>query len=205
MKDTSKTLQRTVIIAIAALMAVCFGAGWHFGKSKCPKYQTQIIYIPQDTLKVHLTDTLIVPVYSERIKEIPVHYYIVDSTDVACRVSANAKIDTAKIISEFFTRNFYDQILIDDSTGFIRIKQIVELNRITSQELIFKPADQKIVNVFREHQPKSLRFGAGFDYIFKHDHSDMLLKGTVFLKDRYMFGIGYSFDNMKNISVQIVF
>ena len=204
MTQDKKIFQATVVAAITFLLAG-FVTGWHFANLRCPKYRTETVYIQQDTVRVHLIDTLIVPVYSERIKEVPIRYYIVDSTDVASRVTAKTKIDTAAIIAEFLTKNFYDQVFVNDSTGYIRIKQTVEMNRITNQELVFVPAPIREVHVFRESMPKNFRFGAGFDYVFKHEQTDLFLKGSVLWKDRYQFGVGFSIDNWKSVNVGIVF
>ena len=166
----------------------------------CLKIET--VYIPFDTITVYLTDTMIRPVYVEKIKEIPACYYILDT------IFFTEKVDTAKIISEFFTRNYYDQVLVNDSTGYIRLRQTTEMNRIVVQDLTYKPPAKEIVYVtqgLKDRRFLETRFTAGAEYMFESGRSDMFMKCGVIWKDKYHASIGYSIDNKKSLGISVVF
>ena len=57
-------------------------------------------------------------------------------------------VDTLSIIAEYLTTKYYDDVLKDDSTAYIRLKEQVHRNSITDRELIFETRcrDQIITN-----------------------------------------------------------
>jgi hypothetical protein len=189
----------TIIMGIAS-----FCAGAYFGHLRHEAsiiYET--VYLPQDTVRIHLTDTVIYTALVReeviRFVEVPKYYFVFDT------LRMESVIDTAKIVAEFLMRRFYDQVFVDDSTGYIRLKQTVAMNAIQEQELIFVPAPKEITFVRQEISPRTFRFSVGAEYHNLRNSSDLSLRGGVLYKDKFHVNVGLSLDNMKTIGVNVIF
>jgi len=191
MKKYFKDIWLYVIIVIVFILGRC--------SASFKDIEIETVYLPQDTIRVHFTDTLIQVVREEIVKEIPIYYYIHDT------ITQAMVIDTMKIIAEFFTRKFYDQVFVDDSTGYIRLKQTVAMNNIEEQELIYVPPDKEIQYIIKQGDIRKLRFLVGTEYHINTDRNDISLKGGVLYKDKYNVNLGISLDNMKSIGINIIF
>jgi hypothetical protein len=93
---------------------------------------TQIVNT--DTIYVHSVsyDTIIQdrPVPIEVIKYVPKYTTVYKLTHVP--------VDTALIIAQYFEVKLYDDVLKDDSTGYVRLKEKVYQSSIIERELFFE-------------------------------------------------------------------
>jgi hypothetical protein len=157
------------------------------------------VYIYSDTIKLFLTEKEIVPVKEIAVKTIPVYYYITDTI-------YNAQtIDTLKIIAEFFTEKTYNQILLNDTTGYIRLYQVISMNSIKEQELTYLPPPQLLItNTNTINSLHKFRFGVGGEYVLSNQN-DLYLKGAVLIKEKYLISAGLSLNKGKSIGVIYMF
>lgn len=184
---------KSVLILLAGLII-----GLYFGKKRCDA-QYVIQYLPSDT--IFITDSFPVPYMVEVVKEVPKIYYqdkVVYKTDTVLVVQ---EIDTLKVLEEFFKRKYYDQELLSDSTGYIRLQQTVAMNSIESQTLTYLPPQQKIIT----YSPKKIRYGIGADYRFSKDVQDVSIKGGILYQDRHHIEVGYSKNGVTSIGYNFIF
>lgn len=184
------------------IIIVCFILGFFTGKScrsECTTVITKVnrdtIYIQPDTIKITIEKEKIVPKYIEKITKVPVQY--IDT------ITNN--IDSSKIVKEFLTAQHYDQVLVNDSRGYVRLKQIIAMNQIQQQDFIFNPPKQMIIKETNYVRDERLRFSLGGEYNWHKDYNDFILKGGIVLKNTYQFQIGYGVNNTKSIGFNMLF
>ena len=119
-------------------------------------------------------------------------------------IFSEIKIDTTKIVAEFLKRKYYEQVFVDDSTGYIQLKQTVELNKIVEQELMYVPPVRSIIYMQTKYE-KKFRYSVGAEYLFSSEKQDMNFKGGVLFQNKYHFNVGYSTGNMKSIGFNYIF
>ena len=181
------------------LFVIKFWVGYYVGSMNRREIIVhETVYVPFDTIRIVTQVPFVVK--EETIKPIPVQYWRIDT------VTLEAKVDTAKIIADFFVRKFYDQVFVEDSTGYIRLKQIVEMNAITEQELIFLPAPKQItyITISAVQPEKKLRFSAGGQLLLS-DKNDFMIQGGVLLNNRFHVNLGYGINNTKGLGLNIFF
>ena len=183
----------TVIIAV-----ICVLLGLVIGKlvykTECEERIVEIIeYLPSDTVYINVETPK--PYKVEVIKEIPIHYFD----------TVTMKVDSAMIIADFLKKNYYDQVLLDDSTGYIRLQQIVSLNEIQEQNLTFVPITKVITReIYMTKTTKlSIKPLVGVEYRWNKD-SDLAFKGGLQL-NKFQLELGYSLNNVKSVGINKVF
>jgi len=140
-----------------------------------------------DTLTVTDTVTYQVEVY----KPYPVY-----KTDTSI-VYVPLDVDTAYILKDYFTHNFYRDTILDDSNGFIVISDVIYRNGIEKRSKAITMYDRTIyVHIIDERKPINKIFvGMNLGYGFKYDRpifgADVLL---VTKKDN-AYSLGYDVFN----------
>ena len=180
------------------IMALLFWAGTFFGKKNCPQIQEKIVYLPSDTTYIHITekpDPLIVKI----VEKVPEPYAVYDT------LSKGIKIDTAKIVVEFLKSKEWDQIFINDSTGYIRLQQVISMNEIQEQTLTYVPPPHKIMYQKIVNPVKKYRFTVGAEYLQNPDYSDLSVKTGILYKEKINVNIGISIGNTKSIGFGYIF
>lgn len=181
---------KTLIPAAFLLLLVGIGLGRLVLPTK-EKVVTTTSYVtlPQKVVKVEVP----IPLLVETVTEIPI--YFIDTLTL--------QVDTATIIAEFLKVKMYDQVLVDDSTGYIRLKQVVKENALFDQELLFTP-HQKTVTITRTvYNEKLLSVWAmgGTDWKFQYPD----ISAGVLFKNNYLLGVGYNPSSHWSIKAGIIF
>ena len=121
-----------ILIAIIILQRSC-----------APKYEQQ----PNDTVTVtrivHDTITILDTLYVPQIK----YRY---------RVQVDTVIDTVEVIKEYYTKNFYFDVLKNDSNAFISVSDTIYQNQIISRESVVKvyPTTIYTTNTITEYEKR---------------------------------------------------
>jgi len=182
--------------AILSIVAI-FYVGRYVGRKNCEeRVVKEIVYIKSDPQTIEIEKP--VPYKVEVIKKVPEPYAVIDT------VRFVELIDTAKIIAEFLTRKYYDQVLLNDTTGYIRLQQTVAMNIIEDQKLTYVPPPIQVVYRGLDDNPR-LRWTVGGEFMFKNDRQDLVVKGGVYFRSHYLVTVGYSMSNMKVIGFNYIF
>lgn len=182
-----------VVISLCLLLGG-FITGLLFGKSQCASVTVQKVeYLPSDTVFVQVDKPVPYRVEVPKYDTITLEKYVILYKDTILT------IDTFKVVQEFFKKKYYDQELINDSTGYIRLEQVVAMNEITSQKLTYVPVTKVVTNTIESK--KKFQFGVGAEYITTTN--ELLLKGSVIYKQHYQFEAGIG--NQKSIGFKYLF
>ena len=182
-----KTIAIGVLIIIIILLRTCSGGGG--GTDKKP---TETVKIGGKKYEVIKRDTV--------VKEVPVIIQVPKKGkdiyhDTTIYVPVKSNIDTAQIIKEFFAKNVYnDTLKLDDSLGFVAIKDTISQNKILSRiynGVVFKKSTKE--TVYLKEPPKRQMYlgvygGADKVVFIKMIGIDLLYKDK---KDKiYTIGVG---------------
>jgi hypothetical protein len=190
---------KDILILTGLVIILCILFLWLMPQ-RCTKENitsSDTVYVYSDTIKLFLTEKEIVPVTEIAVKTIPVYYYI---TDTIYNIQT---IDTLKIIAQFFTEKTYNQILLNDSTGYIQLYQVISMNSIKEQELTYLPPPQLLITNTVNSLHKFM-FGVGGEYVLSNQN-DLYLKGAVLIKEKYLISAGLSLNKGKSIGIIYMF
>jgi len=158
--------------------------------------------IPGDTIKQ------IIEVPSDEL--VPDTVYEIEYIDVPIPTDTQEIIDKyIEIYRNYHATREYSNIMLDDSTAFIKVYNTINKNKLKDQKLEYKnrrPTKIKkdITNIIKtpEHQIfLGLNYGRAIeydiisldlDYVINQKNKINIQYGTIFNEDKNYFGIGYS-------------
>lgn len=148
-----------------------------------------------DTIYVHSVS------YDTIIQERPVEVlkYVPKEVQTTVYQPVKIPVDTAAIIRDYFSVRYYDDILKDDSTGYVRLKEKVYQSKILDRELYFEArcTDKIITNTIYPsglYLSGSLTFSRDFVYPsigLSYIRPKSLYFGSVGYWDSPVFSVGY--------------
>ena len=140
-----------------------------------------------DTLYVHSVS------FDTIIQEVPkvIKQVYFDTIEVSTTVYKPIRIpiDTAQLIAQYFSVKYYDDVLKDDSTGYVRLKEKVYQSSIIDRELFFESrcTNQVITNVIPArglYFNSTLSIAKGFVYP---------TVGITYLRDKSLYSAGFGY------------
>lgn len=106
--------------------------------------KVKVEYVKGETIRDSIPYEKLVP-YKIEVPSVP------DTIRIPGKIEYKiAKVDTARIISEFIKKNYYEEILFDNDTlGMIKINSVVQYNRMLSLGYEYTPI-QKQTTIYKK-------------------------------------------------------
>lgn len=195
-EETKKTIKK--IASYVAVALICLGIGFFAGRKKIGYGgNTQIIYVPGDSIKVEIDRP--VPVYVKK----PIDtanvindciktgkYYELFPEKVRDNIVYITKADTSAVLTDWATERVYERKIFDiDTVGVATVRAKTQYNRITWLKSTFVPVMKQttITNVVaKKYSPFA---GVGITTM-----PEIVVNGGLFFEDKYGASVIYEYN-----------
>ncbi len=173
------------IIGILVLLSIIYLIGYNNGKKN-------VVVDTKETVRYIYTESIRqlvkIPEVRNTYAKLPLWIYPVEYRDTV--YIERLLSDTAAVYDEFIKIRHYDDVLLDDSTGYIRLSEYVQYNSIFNRTFEVRPIVKEVLKeVIINQKSPFMRPYIDLGYGFKN--SNIMFGGGVTFRDKISIGAQY--------------